>query len=123
MNQRNTSVSLFVVGAAAGLALTYLGRNARARLRKPVTQATTVLLPRDRVEAFIETRDRMVEVLESKRKLGLIDRLEIRDATPGRGTELHLTMRGVGKYRIKEILRRVKALLEAGEIPTGRRYA
>jgi hypothetical protein len=32
-------------------------------------------------------------------------------------------MRGLGKYQVKDVLRRVKALLEAGEIPTGRRYA
>ena len=123
MNQRNTSVSLFVVGAAAGLAATYLGRSARAHLRKPVTQAATVLVPRDRAEAFVESRERMVEALDSKRKLGLIDRLEIRDAPAGRGTEMYLTMRGVGKYGVKEVLRRVKALLEAGEISTGSRYA
>jgi hypothetical protein len=123
MNQRNTSVSLFVIGAAAGLTLTYLGRKARARLRKPITQAMTALVPRDRVEAFVESRERMLEVLESKRKLGLIERLEIRDAPAGRGTELYLTMRGLGKYGVKEVLRRVKVLLEAGEIPTGRRYA
>jgi len=123
MNQRNTSVSLFVVGAAAGLALTYLGRNARARLRRAVTQAMTVLVTRDRAEAFVESRERMIEALESKRKLGLIERLEIRDAPAGRGTELYLTMRGAGKYGVKEVLRRAKAMLEAGEVPTGRRYA
>jgi hypothetical protein len=123
MNERNTSVSLLVAGAAAGLTLTYLARSARARMRKPVTQAITVVATRERVEAFIEMRDRMIEALESKRKFALIDRLEIRDAPAGRGTELFLTMRGVGKYAVKEVLRRAKALIEAGEIPTGRRYA
>lgn len=123
MNQRNTSVSLFVVSAAAGLAATYLGRSVRARLRKPITQAATILVARDRVEAFVETRECMIDALGSKRRLGAIDRLEIRDAPAGRGTEIYLTMRGVGKYALKEVLRRVKALLEASEIPTGRRYA
>jgi hypothetical protein len=55
--------------------------------------------------------------------LGAIERLEIREAPDGRGTEMYLTMRGHGKYAIKDVLRRAKALLEAGEIPTGRRYA
>jgi hypothetical protein len=49
--------------------------------------------------------------------------MEVRDAPGGRGTEIYLTMRGLGKYAIKDVLRRAKALLEAGEIPTGRRYA
>lgn len=65
----------------------------------------------------------MLEALGSKRRFGLVDRLEVRDAPAGRGTEVRLSMRGLGKYQIKEVLRRAKALLEAGEIPTGRRYA
>ena len=83
----------------------------------------TVLAPRDRVERFIESRDLIVEALGSKRMLAAIERLEICDAPDGRGTEMHLTMRGLGKFAIKDVLRRAKALLEAGEIPTGRRYA
>jgi hypothetical protein len=123
MNQRNTAFSLFAVGAAAGLTLTYMTRSARARLRKPISQAMTIAVSRDRVESFIETRDRMLTALGSKRRLGMIDRMEVREAPAGRGTEVHLAMRGAGKYEIKEVLRRIKALLEAGEIPTGRRYA
>jgi hypothetical protein len=124
MNKRNsTAVSLFAAGAAAGLALTYAARNARARMRRPIRQAMTVLAPRDRVEAFIESRDRVIQVLGSKRMLGAIERMEVRDAPGGRGTEMYLTMRGHGKYTIKDVLRRAKALLETGEIPTGRRYA
>lgn len=124
MDRRNsTAVSLFAAGAVAGLALTYVARNARARMRRPVRQAMTVLAPRDRVERFIESRDLIVEALGSKRMLGAIERLEICDAPDGRGTEMHLTMRGLGKFAIKDVLRRAKALLEAGEIPTGRRYA
>ncbi|HKU69089.1 MAG TPA: hypothetical protein VJP85_15060 [Candidatus Baltobacteraceae bacterium] len=122
MNQRNTAYSLFAAGAAAGLALTYASRSARARMRKPIAQAMTIAAPRERVEEFIESRDRMLLALGSKRRLGAIDRLEVRDAPGRRGTEVHLSMRGVGKYDIKEVLRRAKALLEAGEIPTGRRY-
>ncbi len=123
MNERNTSVTLLAAGAVAGLTLTYLARNARARLRRPITQAATVLAPRSRVEQFVESRDRMIQALESKRKLANIDNLEICDAPAGRGTEIYLTMRGIGKYDVKEVLRRAKALLETGEIATGRRYA
>jgi hypothetical protein len=124
MDKRNsTAVSLFAAGAAAGLVLTYVTRNARARMRRPVTQAMTVLTSRDRVESFIESRERIIEILGSKRMLGAIERMELREAPGGRGTEMYLTMRGLGKYGIKEVLRRAKALLETGEIPTGRRYA
>jgi hypothetical protein len=121
MNQRNTAFSLFAVGAAAGLTVTYLSRRARARLRKPIVQAMTVAAPRERVEQFVETQDRMLLALGSKRRLGLVARLELCDAPGGRGTEIHLAMRGLGKYEVKEVLRRAKALLESGEIPTGRR--
>lgn len=123
MDKRNSTAVLFAAGAAAGMALTYVARNARARMRRPVTQAMTLLAPRDRVEAFVEARERMIEILGSKRMLGAIERLELRDAPGGRGTEAYLTMRGLGKYGVKDALRRAKALLETGEIPTGRRYA
>lgn len=124
MEKRNsTAVSLFAAGAVAGLALTYVTRNARARMRRPVTQAMTILAPRDRVESFIEARERIIEILGSKRMLGAIQRMELRDAPGGRGTEVYLTMRGLAKYGVKDVLRRAKALLETGEIPTGRRYA
>lgn len=123
MNQRNTAFSLFAIGAAAGLTLTYATRAARARMRKPIAQAMTIAVTREQVEEFVESRESMLMALESRRRLGMIDRLEVRDAPAGRGTEMHLSMRGLGKYEIKQILRRVKALLEAGEIPTGRRFA
>lgn len=123
MNERNTPVSLLVAGAAAGLTITYLGRTARARMRRPITQATTVVAPRERVQRFFDASDRFAEALDEKHNLRLIDRLELRDAPDGRGTELYLTMRGVGKYGVKEVLRRAKSLIETGEIATGRRYA
>ncbi len=123
MNQRNTSFSLFAAGSAIGLTLTYLTRGRRARTRKPITQAVTIAVPRDRVETFIEARESMLLALGSKRRLALIERLEVRNAPPGRGVEVHLAMRGLRKYEVKDVLRRAKALLEAGEIPTGRRYA
>jgi len=42
-------------------------------------------------------------------------------AAPGnRGTELHVAMHGE-KYQVKELVRRMKMLLETGEIATGAR--
>ena len=123
MNERKTVVSLFAAGAAAGLTLTYIARSARARLRKPITQAMTVIASREKVERFLETRDRVIEALGSKKLLGTIERLEVHDAPAGRGCELYLTMRGQGKYSVKDALRRIKQMLETGEIATGRRYA
>ena len=125
MEERNnsTALGLFAAGTVAGLTLTYLARVARARMRKPITQAATVKAERARVEEFVETQERMLEALQSRRLLSNIDRLEVRDAPADRGTEIHLTMRGVGKYAIRDVLRRAKAMLETGEIPTGRRTA
>lgn len=123
MTERNTSVTLLAAGAAAGLTFTYLARSARARMRRPVTQAMTVLVPRDRVERFVESRERMLEALGDKGKLAAIEHVEIRNAPGDRGTEIYLSMRGRGKYGVKEVLRRAKALMETGEIATGRRHA
>lgn len=123
MDKRSTAVSLFAAGAAAGLTLTYVARNARARMRKPIVQTMTVLVPRDRVMAFVQDRQLMTQAVGSKKMLGAVQHLELCDAPDGRGTEIYLSMRGLGKYSIKEVLRRAKALLETGEIPTGRRYA
>ena len=47
-------------------------------------------------------------------------RLALIDAPDDRGTELHLVMND-RKYNVKEVVRRLKYLLEAGEIPTGAR--
>jgi hypothetical protein len=122
MNQRNTAF-LFAAGTAAGLILTYLGRTLRARTQRRTAQAMTIAAPREQVEAFVESRERILGALGSKRRMGLIERLQVCEAPGGRGTEVRLSMRGLGKYQVKDVLRRVKALLEAGEIPTGRRYA
>ena len=47
-------------------------------------------------------------------------RLALINAPGGRGTELHLVM-NERKYGVKEVVRRMKSMLEAGEIPTGAR--
>jgi hypothetical protein len=114
---------LLTAGAVAGFTLTYLTRRTRAHLRRPITQAMTILVPRARVEEFIESRNHLTQALQSRKLLGNIERLEVRDAPGERGTEIYLSMRGAGKYAIKDVLRRVKAILEAGEVATGRRYA
>lgn len=122
MKERN-AVVLFAAGAAAGLLSTYAVRSRRARMQPRTAQAMTVTVPHDRVEAFVTTRESMLLALGSDRAFSLIERLELRDAPGDRGTEMYLSMRRGGKYETKEVLRRVKALIEAGEIPTGRRYA
>jgi hypothetical protein len=125
MNERDTNAAIkfLAAGAAAGLTLTYIARASRARMRKPVTQAMTIAVSRQRIERFVEDRDSMLRALQSKKRFSNIERLELRDAPGERGTEVHLSMRGLGKYAIKDVLRRMKALLECGEIPTGRRFA
>ena len=123
MNERKKAAVSLLAAATIGLALTYVARTARARLRKPVAQAMTVFAPRERVEQFIETRERMLEVLPSRGHFGNIDYVEVRDAPAERGTEIVLSMLGLGKYEVRDILRRAKWILEAGEIPTGRRHA
>jgi len=47
--------------------------------------------------------------------------LELIPAPGDRGTELHVTMRQE-KYTVKDVVRRIKAYLETGEVPTGKRY-
>jgi hypothetical protein len=49
-------------------------------------------------------------------------RLALINAPGDRGTELHLVMND-RKYNVKEVIRRLKYLLETGEIPTGARTA
>ncbi|HET7815839.1 MAG TPA: hypothetical protein VFL13_15865 [Candidatus Baltobacteraceae bacterium] len=123
MSDRRKAAALIAAGAAAGATLTFLTRRTRARLRKPVTQVLTIAAGRDRVEQFLESREQMNQALGDRDLFGKIDRLELRSAPGGRGTEMYLTMRGIGKYATKDILRRVKSCIEAGEIPTGKRYA
>ncbi len=119
----NKAASFSAVGVAAGIVLTYVARSARARMRKPLKQSLTALVSRERALSFIKSQECMIEALGSKRMLAAVQDLELSDAPEGRGTEISLTMRGAGKYEIKDVLRRAKALLEAGEVPTGERYA
>lgn len=123
MSEKKNTAALIAAGAAAGITLTYLTRKTRARLRRPVTQVLTMLAPRERVEECLEARPAMLQALGDRALFDKIERIELRSAPGDRGTEMFLTMRGIGKYATKDILRRIKALVEAGEIPTGRRYA
>jgi hypothetical protein len=100
-----------------------LTRGARMRNAGSSTQGITILLPRERVEEFTSSREAMVRVAGSKHHALSIERLQVAGAPADRGTEVYLTMRGVGKYDVKEVLRRLKALLETGETPTGKMYA
>lgn len=53
--------------------------------------------------------------------MSLDGRLALIAAPGGRGTELHIAMRGE-KYDVKDIVRRMKAILETGEYPVGERH-
>ncbi len=114
---------LFAATALTAATVTLLFRLARRRSLQPVRQTMTVSVDRPQVDEFIASRDNLLRAAGSMDALEAIDRLELRDAPAGRGTELELEMRGYGKYAAKEVLRRAKALIETGEIPTGGRAA
>lgn len=113
----------FGAGLAGALALTYGAKLIRARTRKSIAQSMTVVVSRDRVDAFLMSEDNLVRAAGSQKDLRLFERLELRDAPGGRGTEIYASSRFArNKYEIKNALRRAKALLETGEMPTGARY-
>jgi hypothetical protein len=121
---RERAMLLFSAGLAGTLALTYGVRQIRTRTRKPITQSMTVVLPRERVDVFFASEQNVLLAAGSKKDLRLLERLELRDAPEGRGTEMYASSRfASNKYEIKNALRRAKALLETGEIPTGARYS
>lgn len=101
---------MFAAATAAATFGTFAARARRARSRKPLTQTLTVLAPPDRVRELLE-------------RSGAASAIEIREAPGGRGTEMQLSMRARSKYDVKDALREVKAIIEAGETPTGRRSA
>lgn len=129
--------------AAGGVLLAAVASNA---LRRSVThrssniaQTMTVTLSSDEVLAALEdpnlllraldcthdidrstSEDRRIVRWSDERHAERSGRLALVNAPGDRGTELHLFMRGE-KYEVKDVLRRLKAQLETGEIPTGRR--
>ena len=123
MNDRRTMVLLFAATAVTAATVTVFLRILRSRSLQPVRQIMTVSAPRPVVDRFVSERENLLQAAGSARALEAIERFQLRDAPGGRGTEFELYMRGRGKYAVKEVLRRAKALIEAGEIPTGDRAA
>lgn len=134
-----------VVLAASGIvvaaAAAQLVRTVSARRTKYVAQAMTVTLSRPSVMQALDDPQLLQQALACDhplvmtasvdgRVVGWVDdehpersgRLALIAAPYDRGTELHLAMRA-RKPLVKDVVRRLKALLETGEIPTGERSA
>jgi hypothetical protein len=116
-------------------------RNAAAQRPKYVAQAMTVTLARASVIRALEDSEILTRALgcdhalsvsasSDGRVYGWTDdlhpersgRLALIAAPGQRGTELHIAMRA-RKCDVKDVVRKLKALLEAGEISTGATYA
>ncbi len=130
--------------AASGIIVAAIAANAvrnRPRTHRKIAQTLTVLLDQDAVvEALsdgtyiaraadcdsVDVRhDEQMHVYEwgcASHGDQHAARLALIKAPSDRGTELHLVMND-RKYNVKEVVRRLKYLLEAGEIPTGARTA
>lgn len=94
--------------------------NAYAALARDPSLFTTALQCEENITLDFSDDMRVVEwSVPSNHQLD--GRLALIAAPAGRGTELHIAMRGE-KYEVKDVVRKLKALLEAGEIPTGARY-
>lgn len=134
-----------VAFAASGIVVAAVAANmlrtAAARRTRYVAQAMTVTLSRHSVIAALEDPsllqraldcDHPLEISPSSdgRVVGWIDdehpersgRLALISAPSDRGTEIHIAMRA-HKHVVKNVVRRLKSMLEAGEIPTGARTA
>lgn len=114
MDEEKTAYALFAGGLIGALGVTYAARVALQSRRTPLRTVLTVTLPRERVEVFLgEYRD-----------LRSIERLAVVDAPGGRGTEIYATSRRAKHTsELKAALRRIKSLLETGEVATNRMVA
>lgn len=130
--------------AASGIIVAAIAANAvrnRPRSHRKVAQTLTVLIDRDAVaealtDDFFFQRAVECDAVDVRRDEAMhlyewtcpphgdqhTARLALINAPPERGTELHLVMND-RKYNVKEVVRRLKYLLETGEIPTGARSA
>jgi len=137
MNDRQRRVA---VGVAMTVAVIVLAQTLRRALRRrPMTsQVMTALLDQDIIVMRLSD-DKLIrravdcESLETRRSddsrtiewrcshhASESGRVALIPAPAGNGTELHLAMRSP-KQHAKEVVRRMKMLLEAGEIATGAR--
>lgn len=108
----------------------------RRRFTRPpaVTQALTILVSKERALEFFRDPSRVAAALSASgisiRDLGIDARDDVvtwngggvylHDAPGGRGTEVYLSLHSAHKTRVKEAIRRAKAILETGELATGR---
>lgn len=132
-------VALAASGIVVAAVAAQLVRTASARRTKYVAQAMTVTLSRPSVMQALDNARLLQQALQCDhplaitasvdgRVVGWVDdehpersgRLALIVAPYDRGTELHLAMRA-RKPLVKDVVRRLKALLETGEIPTGER--
>ena len=120
MNRGMKSFLLLSAGVAVAAAITVTLRMVMKE-KAPVRQTMTVLAQRPQVEAFFADAEQLLTAAGSPGALESIDGVEMREAPAGRGVEVELAMRAVDKYTVKDTLRRAKALIEAGEVPTGAR--
>ncbi|MDQ2865795.1 MAG: hypothetical protein M3R51_06170 [Candidatus Eremiobacteraeota bacterium] len=139
MNHKYRNVAFATSGAVAVAVAATLLRKRAAAPDHMMAQTMTVAVDRDRVLDALSDGDVVsralgcdhsvaMEFSPDRRTLEWFDsahphrngRLAFIDAPGDRGTELHLAMRGA-KYDVKDVVRKIKALIETGEIPTGER--
>lgn len=136
MNSTYRNLAIAAGGALAAAVAARLIRSYANGKRPMVAQTMTVSLDRETV--IDRLSDRMIQTSVGCDELTItrdsIDnrliewtcaphpseggRLALIAAPAHRGTELHIAMHGE-KYRIKDVVRRMKMLLEAGELATG----
>jgi hypothetical protein len=136
MKSTYRNLAIAAGGALAAAVAARLIRSYASGKRPMVAQTMTVVL--DRETAIDRLSDRVIQTAVGCADLTIerdsIDnrliewtcaphptesgRLALIAAPGNRGTELHVAMHGE-KYHIKDIVRRMKMLLEAGEIATG----
>jgi uncharacterized membrane protein len=107
--------------------------------RDPERLATILQCPGEAMHLEIHERDRDLIAWDHAKRRFVSGAVYLHPAPADRGTEVHMTMPANPgmpatrmlrtlraedpKSQIKDVLRRAKSLLEAGEIPTGRRRA
>ena len=135
----NSTYRNVVIAAGGALAVTVAIQTVRSRANgrdRVVAQTMTVVLDRERV--MNNLTDEMLQaavgcdeihITRDATDNRLIEwhcalhpaeggRLALIAAPGGRGTELHVAMHGE-KYEVKDVVRKLKMLLETGEIATG----
>lgn len=134
-------VALAASGIVVAAVAANMLRSAAARRGRYIAQAMSVTLSRQSVIAALQDPALLQRALDCDhpiaiapsadgRVVGWTDddhpdrsgRLALIVAPNDRGTELHIAMRA-RKHEVKNVVRRLKSLLEAGEISTGMRSA